>query len=97
MDQLKKMKTSFLDKGIPVLIGEFGAPAKKDPDNEKYRTYYLQYVVKYAVEYGLVPVFWDNGTSYKLFDRNTYEVAYPDIVNGMMAALEPGYTIPLPK
>ena len=97
IDQLKKMKTSFVDKGIPVLIGEFGAPAKKDPANEKYRTYYLQYVVKYAVEYGLVPVFWDNGTSYKLFDRNTYEVANTDIVNGMMAALEPGYTIPLPK
>lgn len=95
--QLKKMKTAFVDKGIPVVIGEFGAPAKKNPDNEKYRTYYLQYVVKYAVEYGFVPVYWDNGTSYKLFDRGTYAVVYPDIVNGMMAALESGYTIPLPQ
>lgn len=97
ISQLKKLKTAFTDKGVPVVIGEFGAPAKKDPANEKYRTYYLQYVVKYAVEYGLVPVYWDNGSAYRLFDRNTCAVVYPDIVNGMMAALTPGYEIPLPK
>ncbi len=97
IDQLKKMKTAFVDKGIPVIVGEFGAPAKRNSANEKYRTYYLQYVVKYAVEYGFVPIYWDNGTSYKLFDRGTYAVVYPDIVNGMMAALVPGYTIPLPQ
>lgn len=95
--QLKKMKTAFVDKGVPVIVGEFGAPAKRNSANEKYRTYYLQYVVKYAVEYGYVPIYWDNGTSYRLFDRGTYAVVYPDIVNGMMAALESGYTIPLPQ
>ena len=97
IEELKKMKTAFIDKNIPVILGEFGAPAKKNSANEKYRTYYLQYVVKYAAEYGMVPVYWDNGTSYKLFSRNTCEVVYPDIVNGMMDALQPGYTVPLPK
>lgn len=96
ISQLKKMKTNFVDKGIPVVIGEFGAPAKTDSANEKYRTYYLQYVVKYATEYGLVPVYWDNGSSYKLFDRNSGATVYPDIVNGMMAALVDGYEIPIP-
>lgn len=96
INEFKKMKTNYVDKNIPVILGEFGAMAK-DADKEKYRLYYLQYVVKYAKENGLLPIFWDNGNNFKLFDRNTYEIAYPDLVNGMMAALEPGYTIPLPK
>ena len=95
-NEFRKMKTNFVDKNIPVILGEFGAISKA-ADKEKYRLYYLQYVVKYSSECGLVPVFWDNGKSFQLFDRNTYEVTYPDIVNGMMNALEPGYSIPLPN
>ena len=97
ISQMQKMKTNFVEKGIPVVIGEFGAEARKDSVNEKFRRYYLQYVVKYATEYGLVPVYWDDGTNYQLINRNTYEIAKPDLVNGMMDALKPGYSIPLPQ
>ncbi len=97
VSQLEKMKTNYVDKGIPVVIGEFGAENRKDPANEKYRRYWLQYVVKYAVENGLVPVYWDDGSNYELISRSTCEVTHPDLVNGMMDALEPGYEIPLPQ
>lgn len=36
----------------------------------------------------MVPVYWDNGTSFRLFDRETCSLVYPDIVDAMMAEVE---------
>ena len=96
IEQLEKMKSNYIDKKIPVVIGEFGATERKDPNNEKYRIYYLQYMVKYCTEYGLIPIYWDNGYDFRLFNRNTYEVVYPNVVDDMLAAMKSGYEIPIP-
>lgn len=57
--QFKKLKTTFLDNDIPVIMGEFGCIIKdKDPDS---RTLYLSSVAGYCRQYGICPIFWDNG------------------------------------
>lgn len=70
--QMQKMNSNYIAKGIPVVIGEFGAPEHKiDKETDrKYRTYYYSCVVKSAVQNGLVPIAWDNGTSYQLLARD---------------------------
>ncbi len=83
--QMKKMKTNYIAKGIPVVIGEFGAPEHKiDKETDrKYRTYYYSCVVKSAVQNGLVPIAWDNGTSYQLLARDG-SVTEQTIVDAIM-------------
>lgn len=68
----KLMKTQFVDKGIPVIVGEFGAIARTTLTGDALklhldsRAYYFKYVTKQAIAYGLQPFFWDTGT---LLDR----------------------------
>lgn len=58
-----KLKTSFIDKGIPVYLGETGCVHRSDNRAESFRKYYLEYVFKAAKEYGMVPFYWDNGSA----------------------------------
>lgn len=60
------MKTQFVDKGIPVVLGEFGA-IRRDLTGDaltlhlKSRADYLKNVVKKARANGLLPFYWDAG------------------------------------
>ena len=41
--QMQKLKTTYSDKGIPIIIGEFGAILRSDVDpTQKYRNYWDQ-------------------------------------------------------
>lgn len=58
-EQFEKLKTTFLDAGIPVIMGEFGCIIKdKDPES---RILYLSSVADHCRRYGICPIFWDNG------------------------------------
>lgn len=85
--QFQKMKTNFIDQGIPVIVGEYGAIQKKSDDNQKYLSDYLQYVTTSMIDRGLVPFYWDNGYSgdygFALFDRNTNEQLHPDLIKAI--------------
>ena len=76
-EQFGKMKTKFIDKDIPVYIGEMGCVHRADPWSELFRLYYLEYVCKAAKENGLAPFYWDAGgdgsgtQSWALFNRTT--------------------------
>ena len=61
--QFGKMKSTFIDKGIPAYIGEMGCVHRNDARAESFRLYYLEYVCKAAKDYGLAPFYWDNGGS----------------------------------
>lgn len=82
----------FLDKGIPVIIGEYGNIDKShvDPVATEYRRYYLEYITNTMLNYraGIVPVYWDNGYSgdygFALFDRNTAQQIEPDLINAVI-------------
>ena len=81
---------TFIDRGIPVLVGEYGATHQAG--YEDYRRYYMEYVTKAAVQRGLVPVYWDNGgqnsggENFGLFDRRSGKVLHPAILEAMLRA-----------
>jgi len=61
-------KEKFIDKGIPVIIGEMGAvrqiypgDANKETEARQSRLAYLSHVCATAKKYGIVPIYWDNG------------------------------------
>ncbi|HEY3594389.1 MAG TPA: glycoside hydrolase family 5 protein [Polyangiaceae bacterium] len=102
--QFDRLKAAFSEKGVPVLIGEYGATHQSDTDD--YQRYYMEYVTKAAVDRGMVPVFWDNGGSgvggekFGLFDRNSNTVLQPTVLEAMKRAATSTYSlsdIALPK
>jgi aryl-phospho-beta-D-glucosidase BglC (GH1 family) len=61
------MKTKFVDKGIPVVMGEYGPMRRTDLTGDALtlhlasRAYYLKYVTKQARTNGILPFIWDTG------------------------------------
>ena len=56
-NNMELMKTTFVDKGIPVIIGEYGTSTKNKTD-EMIRLY-LSSVCRSAYTKGMCPVLWD--------------------------------------
>jgi aryl-phospho-beta-D-glucosidase BglC (GH1 family) len=84
--ELQKMSSQFTSKGIPVLLGEFGAIRRTGTSgltganlnlHLASRTYFDKYVVGQANSLGIRPVYWDdadNGTgnnAFGIFNRST--------------------------
>jgi endoglucanase len=87
--QFQKLKSRFVDAGIPVLMGEYGAILKSEYDPAGiYRTYWTKYVTKAACQHGIVPVWWDNGYDANhqlgLFNRATGAQVFPDLVKAIV-------------
>ncbi|MCX6238296.1 MAG: cellulase family glycosylhydrolase [Bacteroidia bacterium] len=82
--QFQKMKTSFVNKGYPVILGEYGAMRRSSLTGSTLvnhlasRAYYMQYIAQQAKQYGLVPFVWDNGATGNngmgIFNRNNGSV-----------------------
>lgn len=73
------MKTNFVDKGIPVIIGEYAASG-----NDKASCiFFIEKMVKLCSDYGMAPYYWDNGGQ---VDRNTYEWRTPEYLEAMKRA-----------
>ena len=77
------MKTQFTDKGIPVILGEFGAIKRNLTGDAltlhlKSRAAFLKYVVKQSRANGMIPFYWDAGNlginTMSLFDRSNNTV-----------------------
>lgn len=83
-----KMKTQFVDKGIPVIIGEYGAYKRKlsSPSDQGLHNasveYYYKYIMKSAISKGIIPFCWD--TPGGLFNRSTGAILDKGIVNAIM-------------
>ncbi|MCR5585914.1 MAG: cellulase family glycosylhydrolase [Lachnospiraceae bacterium] len=90
ISQFKKMNDKFVDAGYPVVIGEYGSIDKSDYDssNTANRAEFAYKVCYYADEYGLIPVYWDNGYNgtygFGLFNRSTYKVTQQTIIDAIM-------------
>ncbi len=102
--QFDKLKAHFVDKGVPVIIGEYGACHQQG--FEDYRRYYMEYVTKAAVDRGFVPVYWDNGgegsggEKFGLFSRTSYTPLHPKVLDAMLRAAKSSYKlneVALPK
>lgn len=88
---LGNIKTLFVDKNIPVIMGEFGAMNR---NNEDERAEWAYYYVSKAKEIGVPCFWWDNGLfegdgeRFGLFDRKTYECVYPKLLEALQKATQ---------
>lgn len=86
---MANIKTLFLDKDIPVIIGEFAAMNR---NNEEERAAWARYYVSKAREIGVPCLWWDNGLFegdgelLGLFDRSTYECVFPEVLKALQEA-----------
>ncbi|WP_428028135.1 glycoside hydrolase family 5 protein [Altererythrobacter sp.] len=73
--QMQLANDLFASKGIPMLLGEYGAPRRSNPlDLDLHlasRAHWMKYVTQKSLENGLKPFFWDIGD---LIDRSTLVV-----------------------
>ena len=90
--QFQKMKAKFVDRGIPVILGEFGAIRRTEyPGAEAYRLAWNGAIARSAWAHGLVPVYWDAGAATEnhstgLFDRGTGAQVYPALIGALVNA-----------
>ncbi|AYB35694.1 cellulase family glycosylhydrolase [Chryseolinea soli] len=75
----KLLKENYVDKGIPVLMGEYGAYRRDGTKNipldlathNDAVDYWLTYVTRQAIAHGIKPFYWDIGGA---LDRANYTV-----------------------
>ena len=89
MDKLYK---TYVSKGTPVVIGEFGALDKKG--NLQSRVDFSAFYVAYARSRGITCCWWDNnafsgsGENFGLLYRRTGKILYPQIVEALLKYCE---------
>lgn len=98
--QFAKMKTNFVDKGYPVILGEFSPTRRMSLTGDALthhldsRAYYVKYVTEQAKNYGIVPFYWDNGgTGDKgcgIFNRSTTMAEDTKALNGLVQGAAAG-------
>ena len=92
--EFASLKRQFIDKGIPVVLGEFAAMRRTNLTGEALklhlasRNYYHHYIVQRAIANGVVPFYWDVGAqsadSGGIFDRNTNTVRDQAALDSLM-------------
>ena len=95
-DEMKKlfgyMKEQFVDKGIPVVLGEYGAYPNEHlvslqtaADKEqivKSREFFYNCVQKFGKEKGLIPFVWDTG---EIINRNNGAVKNQGLLDAILS------------
>ena len=90
------LKAKFIDRGVPVYIGEFGCGNRDTERAEAFRRYYLEYVCRAAADRGIALTYWDNGynttghEAFGLFDRATGAM-YSPTARAAVEAMTRGY------
>ncbi len=80
---MDKMKKNFVDKGIPVIIGEFSVCEKQVKEMDSVRLF-ITSVVNEATERGMCPVLWDITNDY--YNRTTCQFIDQELLQGMKDA-----------
>lgn len=97
-----KLKQRYVDQGVPCYIGEMSCVRYGDASGEKYRRYWTRYVTRAAIEAGLQPYLWDNGSNGTgseqsgLFNRQTGEYLNDDakhLVEDMLGVFNKSVTL----
>ena len=90
---LSNLKYMFLDKGIPVVIGECGCT--NSGDNNNARLAWFKYFGEITAKYGIPAIVWDNGASgnsggecHKYFNRKTGESLHQDLLDAFIGVPE---------
>lgn len=88
--EFQKMKTKFVDNGIPVIMGEYGAYRRGNSSNvpldlEKHNDaidYWLTFNTQKAIENGIIPFFWETGG---VLDRSSDTVKDQRTIDALIA------------
>lgn len=78
------LNDTFISKGIPVIIGEFGAV---DKNNDDTRALYFNYYIQSAKKYGITCFVWDNNDDFGLLNRASNQWENDNIITSMMGGL----------
>ncbi len=88
---IQKVVDKFTSKGIPVIMGEYGAVNKNNPAQRAYHNEIFNLVMQQA---GVVPVYWDQGWydrtqspadySFTLVDRKTYKSIEKEVTDALL-------------
>jgi endoglucanase len=91
--QFQKVKSNFVDKGYPVILGEFSAIRRSNLTGSNLdhhlasRAYFTKYVTQQAKNNGMVPFYWDNGSPDNLgsgiFTRSNGKVFDKIVLTGL--------------
>lgn len=93
--EFNKLHENFIDKGVPVIVGEYGCVNK---NNLTEREYHVEAVNRICAKHGLtVPVLWDQGWydrtrepadySFTAVDRATTELVDAEYVHAIMRGM----------
>jgi aryl-phospho-beta-D-glucosidase BglC (GH1 family) len=88
-----KMKTMFVDKGIPVILGEYGAITIRtglgvlQEAHDKSRNLYDETVTREAKNHGLIPFYWETGS---VINRNTGVIKDNYAIDGILKGAQNG-------
>lgn len=87
-----KMKTKFVDQGIPVIVGEFGSIVRTglseyQEAHDKSRGLFAETVTREAKNHGLVPFYWETGGA---INRSTGAIKDNYVVDGLMKGANAG-------
>lgn len=75
-----RIKTNFVNKGIPVVMGEFGAVRRDNLTGDaltlhlRSRAHFYRYVTQQAKANGVLPFLWDTGYTNGIFNRQNNTV-----------------------
>jgi endoglucanase len=89
---LNRAQSLFISKGIPVIIGEFGAMNRNG--NTAARAEWTEFYVQQAKAKGIPCFWWDNGAAsgrgelFGILDRSAHTFIYPEIVDALMRGSE---------
>lgn len=91
--QLRKMYNTFVVRGYPVFVGEYGSIDKTsfDSSNNRYRADFARTLVASAKRYGAATAYWDNGFNgqygFGLFNRGSSTVTQQGIIDAIMTGV----------
>lgn len=90
-EQFQKMKINYVDKGVPVILGEYSTQKRTISENQeahdKSRGYWNKVVTREAKNHGLVPFHWETGSE---VNRNTGAAIDSYAIDGIMSGAGEG-------
>lgn len=94
-EQFAKLKTAFVDRGIPVVMGEYSATKRtineNTADNQELhnqsRAYWNEVITREAKNHGCIPFYWETGTD---VDRYTGAAKEAYAIEGIMKGASAG-------
>lgn len=81
--EFNKLDRAFINKGIPVVLGEWG---NLNHNNLEQRIVHAKYFADVCRQRGICPIWWDNGNNeqFGILNRNNNQWIFPDIADAIV-------------